>query len=83
MKKQVLLVNGEFMRLHYKPQQKIVDKATKVANDFIAGGIRPRKLSNGIFSVLDISRTERIVIDKEKQIHLMSHEKYNDFVNQR
>ncbi|EAR2661076.1 hypothetical protein EI314_24610 [Salmonella enterica] len=83
MKKQVQLINGNFMRLHYKPQKKIIEKATKVANDFVSGAVRPRKLSNGLFQVLDISRTERIVIDKEKQIHLMSHEKYNDFVNQR
>lgn len=83
MKKQVKLVNGEFMRLHYKPQPKIVDKALKVANQFINGEVRPRRLSNGLFQVLDVSRTERIVIDKEKKIHLMSHEKYNDFIDQR
>jgi len=83
MKKQVQLINGEFMKLHYKPQQKIIDKATKAANGLLAGNIKARKLSNGLFSVLDVSRTERIVIDKEKQLHLMSHEKYNDFVNQR
>jgi|AGFT01.1.fsa_nt_gi hypothetical protein len=83
MKKQVELVNGNFMKLHYKPQKKIVEKAVKAANSFISGDLHARKLSNGLFQVLDISRTERIVIDKEKQLHLMSHEKYNDFVNQR
>lgn len=83
MKKQVQLANGSFLKLQGKPQQKIIDKATKVANEMIAGNVRPRKLLNGLFSVLDVSRTDRIVIDKEDQLHLMSHEKYNDFVNQR
>lgn len=83
MKKQVQLVNGSFMRLHYKPQQKVIDKATKVANQYVNGEVRPRRLSNGIFQVLDVTRTERIVIDKDKNIHLMSHEKYNDFIDQR
>lgn len=83
MKKQVKLINGEFMRLHYKPQQKVIDKAVKVANMYVQGEVRPRRLQNGYFQVLDVSRTERIVIDKNDNIHFLSHEKYNDFVEKR
>lgn len=83
MKKQVQLVNGNFMRLHYKPQPKVIDKAIQVANKFVKGEVRPRRLSNGLFQVLDVSRTERIVIDKDQNIHFLSHEKYNDFIDQR
>lgn len=83
MKKQVQLVNGSFMRLHYKPQQRVIDRAVEVANQFVRGEVRARKLSNGYFSVLDVSRTERIVIDRDQNIHFLSHEKYNDFVEKR
>lgn len=83
MKKQVQLVNGSFMRLHYKPQQRVIDRAVEVANQFVKGEVRARKLRNGYFSVLDVSRTERIVIDKDQNIHFLSHEKYNDFVEKR
>lgn len=83
MKKQVQLVNGSFMRLHYKPQQRVIDRAVVVANQFVKGEVRARKLRNGYFSVLDVSRTERIVIDKDDNIHFLSHEKYNDFVEKR
>ena len=53
-----------------------------MATSFVEGNLAPRKLSNGIFSVLEVSRTDRIVIDGE-DLHLMTHEKYNLFVNQR
>lgn len=83
MKKQVQLINGSFMKLHYKPQPKVIKKAVKIANQFVNGEVRPRRLSNGLFQVLDVSRTERIVIDKDRNIHFLSHEKYNDFIDQR
>ena len=83
MKKQVQLVNGSFMRFHYKTQQRVIDRAVEVANQFVKGEVRARKLRNGYFSVLDVSRTERIVIDKDDNIHFLSHEKYNDFVEKR
>lgn len=83
MKKQVQLINGCFMRLHYKPQQRVINRAIDVANQYVKGEVRARKLRNGYFSVLDVSRTERIVIDKEQNIHFLSHEKYNDFVEKR
>lgn len=83
MKKQVQLVNGSFMRLHYKPQARVIDRAIKVANQYVRGEIRSRKLRNGIHQVLDVSRTERIVIDKDKNLHFLSHEKYNDFIEHR
>lgn len=83
MKKQVKLVNGSFMRLHYKPIQRVIQRGIEVANQYLLGEIRPRKLNNGKFEVLEVSRTERIVIDKDKNIHLMSHEKYNDYINVR
>lgn len=80
MKKKVQLVNGDFMKLHYKPIQRVIDRGVAVANKYVLGEIRPRKLNNGKFEVLEVSRTERIVIDKDKNIHFLSHEKYNDFI---
>lgn len=71
------------MKIHYKPQKHILDKAINTANLYIKGDLNPRKLSNGLFSVLDVTRNDRIVIDNKDQIHFMSHEKYNLFVNQR
>jgi hypothetical protein len=70
------------MKLHGKPNAKILQKAIAMATSFVEGNLAPRKLSNGIFSVLEVSRTDRIVIDGE-DLHLMTHEKYNLFVNQR
>lgn len=83
MKKQVQLVNGSFMRLHYKPQQRVIDRGVDVANKYIRGEVKSRKLRNGYFEVLEVSRTERIVIDKDRNIHFLSHEKYNDFIEKR
>jgi len=75
-------IQDRTMKIHGKPQARVIAKAIEIADLFCSGTIQSRKLSNGMFSVLEVSRTERIVIDGE-DLHLMSHEKYNLFVNQR
>lgn len=81
--KKIKLGNNRELKLHYKPQNHILEKAITIATKYINSEITPRKLSNGIFSVLEVTRNERIVIDAKDQLHFMSHEKYNQFVNQR
>ena len=80
--KKIKLAKG-VLKLHNTPQKKIIDKAIKLANEYCNGIITARKLSNGIYSVLEVSRNERIVIDEKGQLHFMSHEKYNQFINER
>lgn len=75
-------VGNRSMKLHGKPPAKLLQKAIAMATEYVEGRTTPRKLSNGLFSVLEVSRTDRIVIDGE-DLHLMTHEKYNLFVNQR
>lgn len=70
------------LKIHGKPQPRVLKKAIDMAQQFCSGTLQARKLSNGHYSVLEVSRTERIVIDGE-DLHLMTHEKYNLFVNQR
>lgn len=81
--KKIKLGNDRELKLHYKPQKHILDKAVTIATQYINSEINARKLSNGLFSVLEVTRNERIVIDAKDQMHFMSHEKYNQFVNQR
>ena len=75
-------IGNRCMKVHGKPQAKLLQKAVQLATDYVEGRTTPRKLSNGLFAVLEVSRTDRIVIDGE-DLHLMTHEKYNLFVNQR
>lgn len=75
-------VKDRVLKLHGKPQDKMLKKAIAMVEQYCNGTLQPRKLSNGLFSVLEVSRTDRIVIDGD-DLHLMTHEKYNLFVNQR
>lgn len=73
--KKVTLTQG-VMKVHYNAPQRIIDKAVLLANDFIAGGLTPRKLSNGKLRVIDVDTNNRIVI-KGSTISLYEHQQYN------
>lgn len=77
--KKVRLDKG-VMKLHYKAPQRIVERATQLANTFLAGGISSRKLTNGKGSVIDVNPDNRIVIDSRNNFHLLEHQQYNTFI---
>lgn len=74
--KKINLSTGE-LRLHYKAPQRIIDKAVELANQYIAGGLTPRKLSNGKLKVIDVDTNNRIVIEANGKINLYEHQQYN------
>lgn len=80
--KKVVLTRG-VMKLHYKAPQRVIVKATDIANAFLAGGIQARKLNNGKYSVLNVDTNNRILIDKDSQMHLMEHQQYNKLIDRR
>lgn len=73
--KKVQLHKG-VMKLHYNAPQRIIDKAIDLANEYLAGGLTPRKLSNGKLKVIDVDTNNRIVI-KGESISLYEHQQYN------
>ncbi|AQW88551.1 hypothetical protein FDH34_gp026 [Serratia phage BF] len=75
-------VDSTQLRIHFKAQTKVLDKAIRVVKEYNTGKVRPRRLGCGLFSVLDVSRNERIVI-KDNTLNLMTHEQYNKFVERR
>lgn len=77
-----IMVDDTQLRIHFKAQTKVLDKAIRVVKEFNGGNIRPRKLNCGLFSVIEVSRNERIVIDNGK-LNLMTHEQYNNFIARR
>lgn len=75
-------VDNTHLRIHFKAQTKVLDKAIRVIKNYNAGSLRARRLGCGLFSVLDVSHNERIVI-KDNILNLMTHEQYNKFVERR
>ncbi|SOK58824.1 hypothetical protein [Yersinia phage fHe-Yen9-03] len=80
MKKYV--IDNTQLRIHFKAQTKVLDKAIRIVKDYNNGSVRARRLGCGLFSVIDVSHNERIVI-KNKTLNLMTHEQYNKFVERR
>lgn len=77
-----IMVDDTQLRIHFKAQTKVLDKAIRVVREYKCGNVRPRKLNCGLFSVIEVSRNERIVIDNGK-LNLMTHEQYNNFIARR
>lgn len=77
-----IMVDDTQLRIHFKAQTKVLDKAIRVVKEYKGGQVRPRKLNCGLFSVIEVSRNERIVIDNGK-LNLMTHEQYNNFIARR
>ncbi len=77
-----IMVDDTQLRIHFKAQTKVLDKAIRVVREYKGGNVRPRKLNCGLFSVIEVSRNERIVIDNGK-LNLMTHEQYNNFIARR
>lgn len=77
-----IMIQDIQLRLHFKVQTKILDKAIKVVTGYKSGSIHARKLGCGLFKVLDVTRNERIVI-RDEVLNLMTHEQYNKFVERR
>ncbi|SOK58291.1 hypothetical protein [Yersinia phage fHe-Yen9-04] len=75
-------VDNTQLRIHFKAQTKVLDKAIRIVKDYNNGSVRARRLGCGLFSVIDVSHNERIVI-KNKTLNLMTHEQYNKFVERR
>ncbi len=79
--KRVTVENLE-VKIHYKVQNKILEKAKKVISGYAGGTIHPRKLRCGLFKVLDVSANDRIVI-KDDILNLMTHSQYNTYIERR
>ena len=77
-----IMVEDTQLRIHFKAQSKVLDKAIRTVQGYNNGTIRARKLNCGLFSVIDVTRNERIVIDNGK-LNLMSHEQYNNYISRR
>lgn len=77
-----IMVHDTQLRIHFKAQSKVLDKAIRVVKDYTAGQIKPRRLNCGLFSVIEVSRNERIVIDSGR-LNLMTHEQYNNYIERR
>lgn len=77
-----IMVDDTQLRIHFKAQTKVLDKAIRIVREYKGGQVRPRKLNCGLFSVIEVSRNERIVIDNGK-LNLMTHEQYNNFIARR
>ena len=77
-----IMIDSTQLRIHFKAQSKILDKAIRIVQDYNNGTVRPRTLKCGLFSVIDVTRNERIVIDNGK-LNLMSHEQYNNYIARR
>ena len=73
--KKVQLHKG-VMKVHYNAPQRIIDRAIELANQYLAGGLTPRKLSNGKLYVINVDTNNRIVI-KGESISLYEHQQYN------
>ncbi|BEH88216.1 hypothetical protein [Klebsiella phage phiKp_21] len=68
------------MKVHYNAPQRIIDRAIELANQYLAGGLTPRKLSNKKGLVLDIDPDNRIVIDNTGKMNLLQHQQYNTWI---
>lgn len=77
-----IMVDDTQLRIHFKAQSKVLDKAIRVVREYQGGQLRPRTLKCGLFSVIEVSRNERIVIDDGK-LNLMTHEQYNNYIARR
>lgn len=77
-----IMIEDIQLRIHFKAQSKVLDKAIRVVQDYRKGCIRPRKLNCGLFSVIDVNRDNRIVIDNGK-LNLLTHEQYNAYITRR
>lgn len=77
-----ILVDNTQLRIHFKAHTKVLEKAIRVVKEYNRGNIKPRVLNCGLFSVLNVSRNERIVIDNGK-FNLMTHEAYNRYISRR
>lgn len=77
-----IMIDDTQLRIHFKAQTKVLDKAIRIVREYKGGNVRPRKLNCGLFSVIEVSRNERIVIDNGK-LNLMTHEQYNNFIARR
>ncbi|QOE32213.1 putative YafQ-like ribonuclease toxin [Klebsiella phage Muenster] len=73
--KKVQLHKG-VMKVHYNAPQRIIDRSIELANQYLAGGLTPRKLSNGKLYVINVDTNNRIVI-KGESISLYEHQQYN------
>lgn len=77
-----LMIQDIQLRLHFKVQDKILNKAIDIVKNYAGGSVHARKLGCGLFRVLDVTRNERIVI-KDNVLNLMTHEQYNKFIERR
>lgn len=75
-------INDNQLRVHYRVQDKVLDKAIRMIKYYSTGEIKARKLNCGYFEVLDVTHRDRIVI-KDNKFNLMSHEQYNKFIERR
>lgn len=77
-----IMIDDTQLRIHFKAQTKVLDKAIRIVKDYNIGKRRPRILKCGLFSVIDVTHNERIVINNGK-LHLMTHEIYNNYISRR
>lgn len=77
-----MIIDSTKLRIHFKAQSKVLDDAIRVVKEYNSGKIQPRRLKCGLFSVLDVSRKQRIVID-HGNLNLLTHEQYNSYITRR
>lgn len=81
----ITLRTGKTVKLHSSLPPAMLEKALMLIESCENKEVRARAIKTMAkgFSVLDVSRETRVVIDTNKNYHCMTHEKYNGFIRKR
>lgn len=73
------IINDRKLVIHFRCNNSVLNEVTECIEQYLDGTLYPRKLSNGKYSVIDLKKSNRLVL-KNDEFHLLSHEGYNNFV---
>lgn len=71
------------IRMHSKETKDTIKTMGRLLEQYENKELHLNKTSNGFFKTIQVSRTERLVLDSSNRWHYMTHEKYNNFLQKR